>query len=212
MMGCLIVATAHHFREGIVGMGFAGAGAAIGEPSALAGTSELVPVNKRGTYLTLVTGFVLPFTPYVVYAQLLSAYHTWRWGLWICLIWNGFWWLVLLVVYFPESQTRAHGMMSKEALKKIDYIGGITSTTGLTLILVALEAGGYSHSWNSAYTLAQLLLGIALLVAFVVWEWKYCKDPMVPHELFTGQRIVAIAYGIAFVAGKPSQRFKDLKN
>ncbi|OQU99157.1 hypothetical protein CLAIMM_04831 isoform 1 [Cladophialophora immunda] len=193
MMGCVIVATAHHFREGIVGMGFAGAGAAIGELSALAGTSELVPVNKRGTYLALVTGFVLPFTPYVIYAQLLAAYHTWRWGLWICLIWNGIWWLVLLVIYFPESQTRAKGRMSTEALKKIDYIGGITSVTGLTLILVALEAGGYSHLWKSAYILAQLLVGIALLVAFVVWEWKYCKEPMVPHELFTGQRIVAMA-------------------
>ncbi|OAL29919.1 hypothetical protein AYO22_01825 [Fonsecaea multimorphosa] len=189
MMGCVIVATAHHFREGIVGMGFAGAGAAIGELSALAGTSELVPVNKRGTYLALVTGFVLPFTPYVIYAQLLAAYHTWRWGLWICLIWNGIWWLVLLVVYFPESQTRTKRMMSKETLKKIDYIGAITSVTGLTLILVALEAGGYPHSWKSGYILAQLLVGIALLIAFVVWEWKYCKEPMVPHELFTGQRM-----------------------
>jgi hypothetical protein len=48
-------------------------------------TSELVPVKKRGIYLALVTLFVLPFTPYLLYAQLLSTYHTWRWGLWICL-------------------------------------------------------------------------------------------------------------------------------
>lgn len=44
-----------------------------------------MPVKTRGYYLALVTGFVLPFTPYLLYAQLLSTYHTWRWGIWICL-------------------------------------------------------------------------------------------------------------------------------
>jgi hypothetical protein len=67
---------------------------------------------------------------------------------------------------------------------------------------VALQAGGYSHPWDSAYVLAQLILGVLCLAAFVVWEWKFCKDPMVPHEMFSGQRIVAMAYGIAFIAGK----------
>jgi hypothetical protein len=37
MMGCIILATAHQFGQGIVGMSFAGAGAAIGELTALAG-------------------------------------------------------------------------------------------------------------------------------------------------------------------------------
>jgi hypothetical protein len=67
--------------------------------------------------------------------------------------------------------------------------------------LVALQAGGYTHAWSSAYVLAQLLIGFFLMAAFVVWEVKFAKDPMVPHEMFKGQRIVAMAYGIAFVAG-----------
>jgi hypothetical protein len=37
MMGCIILATAHTFGQGVVGMSFAGAGAAIGELTALAG-------------------------------------------------------------------------------------------------------------------------------------------------------------------------------
>ncbi|OCT47870.1 putative major facilitator superfamily transporter [Cladophialophora carrionii] len=201
MMGCIVLATARSFGAGVVGMSFAGAGAAIGELTALAGTSELVPVNKRGIYLALVTLFVLPFAPYLLYAQLLSTYHTWRWGIWICLIWNGLWWVIIFIVYFPESQIRAKGQAAKAILKRIDYIGGALSIMGLTLILVALQAGGYSHPWSSGYVIAQLIVGVFLLAAFVVWEWKYCKDPMVPHEMFTGQRIVAMAYGIAFIAG-----------
>ncbi|KAJ9611234.1 hypothetical protein H2200_004417 [Cladophialophora chaetospira] len=201
MMGCIVLATAKSFGAGVVGMGFAGAGAAIGELTALAGTAELVPVNKRGIYLALVTLFVLPFTPYLLYAQLLSTYHTWRWGIWICLMWNGLWWVIIAAVYFPESQTRAKGQAAKAILRQIDYVGGALSIIGLVIILVALQAGGYSHPWSSAYVLAQLIIGVLLLAAFVTWEWKFCKDPMVPHELFKGQRIVAMAYGIAFIAG-----------
>jgi hypothetical protein len=68
--------------------------------------------------------------------------------------------------------------------------------------LVAMQAGGYNHPWDSAYVLCTMIIGIALIVAFVVWEAKYAKVPMVPREMFSGQRIVAMAYGIAFVAGK----------
>lgn len=67
--------------------------------------------------------------------------------------------------------------------------------------LVALQSGGYSHSWTSAYVLCTLLIGIALLVGWVVWEAKFAKHPMVPGELFKGQRVVALSYAVAFVAG-----------
>jgi hypothetical protein len=67
--------------------------------------------------------------------------------------------------------------------------------------LVALQAGGYSHPWTSAYVLAQLIIGILLILAWMVWEWKFAKNPMVPKQIFEGQRIVGLAFFIAFVAG-----------
>lgn len=86
IVGIILVATAHSFAPAVVGMTLAGVGAGICELTAIAGTSELVPVNKRGLYLAIVTLFVLPFAPYVMYAQLLSTSKaTWRWGFWICL-------------------------------------------------------------------------------------------------------------------------------
>ena len=71
----------------------------------------------------------------------------------------------------------------------------------MTLLLVALQAGGYDHPWTSAYVLCTLLIGVALIAAFIYWEWKVAKYPMVPKELFAGQRIVATAFIVAFVAG-----------
>jgi hypothetical protein len=91
--------------------------------------------------------------------------------------------------------------------------------TPLTVIsLVALQAGGYTHPWKSGYVLGTLLSGLALIAAWVriiqtlhkaytdcaiqvVYEWKFARYPMIPGELFKGQRIVALAYVIAFAAG-----------
>ena len=67
--------------------------------------------------------------------------------------------------------------------------------------LVDLQSGGYDHPWSSAYVLSTLLIGIALIIAFVFWEWKGAKFPMVPRDIFQGQRIVALAFFIAFVSG-----------
>ncbi|KAK5090250.1 hypothetical protein LTR05_000421 [Lithohypha guttulata] len=199
--GVIVLATAKTFGQGVVGMCLAGAGAAVGELTALAGTSELVPVSKRGLYLAFVTFSILPFCPYLMYSELLGHYHTWRYSIWICLIWNALAWIGIAVFYFPESQTRAHGRSTSDLLKKIDYLGGSLSIAGLTLFLVAMQAGGYSHPWTSAYVLVTLIVGLLLIVAFCVWEWKFAKYPMIPHEMFAGQKIVGMAFGIAFVAG-----------
>lgn len=67
--------------------------------------------------------------------------------------------------------------------------------------LVALGSGGYTHSWTSAYVLATLLIGIVMIIAFVLWEWKGAKYPMVPKQLFTDNNIIWKAYIVAFVAG-----------
>lgn len=76
-------------------------------------------------------------------------------------------------------------------------------TVLMFLSLVALQAGGYSHPWSSAYVLCTLLIGLACIIGFIVYEWKFARYPMIPHEMFSGQKIVGMAYGIAFVAGKP---------
>jgi MFS family permease len=84
-VGLIQIGTAHTMSQAIVGMTISGVGAAIGELTALAGTSELVPVRRRGWYLGLVTGCVLPFSPYAIYTTELGTHSTWRWGIWIAL-------------------------------------------------------------------------------------------------------------------------------
>ncbi|KAF3044451.1 hypothetical protein E8E12_010792 [Didymella heteroderae] len=203
-LGCALVGSAQSFGQAIVGMALSGVGAAIGELTGLAGLAEVVPVKYRGYSLALVTAFVLPFCPYLLYVELWSHRDLtvgWRWGPWVSLIYNGIVGLGLLFTYFPKAHTRADGFSRRAILKKIDYMGGFLSITGLTLFLVALNSGGYTHGWGSAYILCTLLFGLALIAAWIVWEWKFAPYPMVPGELFKGQRIVGLAYVVAFAAG-----------
>lgn len=136
-----------------------------------------------------------------MYSQLLSTHSTWRWGPWISLIYNGITAIGLLFTYFPHAHVRADGFTRSEILKRIDFIGGALSIIGLTLFLVGLQAGGYTHPWTSAYVLCTLLIGLFVIIAWILWEWKGTKHPMIPFDLFKGQRVVALAYAVAFVAG-----------
>jgi hypothetical protein len=99
--------------------------------------AEVVPVKFRGYSLALVTAFVLPFCPYLLYVELWSHHDLkvgWRWGPWCALIYNGIVGLGLLFTYFPHNHTRTEGFSRMAILKRIDYVGGILSVTGLTLL------------------------------------------------------------------------------
>lgn len=203
-VGCIVLGTAHHLGQALAGMALAGAGAGVGELTGLAGLAEIVPVKQRGYSLAILTAFVLPFCPYVMYSELFSnrgEHPTWRWGIWISLIYNAVTLVGLALFYFPHAHVRTEGMYFMQVLRRIDYVGGFLSIFGLTLLLVALQAGGYNHPWASAYVLCTLLVGIALLGVWVVWEGKFATHPMVPKELFIGQRVVGFSFAVAFVAG-----------
>ncbi|KAK3072083.1 hypothetical protein LTR53_007471 [Teratosphaeriaceae sp. CCFEE 6253] len=116
-------------------------------------------------------------------------------------IYNGVTAIGLLVFYHPHAHVRAEGLAWQAVVKRIDFLGGFLSISGLVLFLVALQAGGYTHPWTSAYVLCCLLIGLVLICAWILWEAKFARHPMVPPELFMHQRVVALSFAVAFVAG-----------
>jgi hypothetical protein len=49
-------------------------------------------------------------------------------------IWNGLSFLGIAFTYFPVSQLRFRTSERKQLLQRIDYLGGLLSITGLTLL------------------------------------------------------------------------------
>jgi len=46
-----------------------------------------------------------------------------------------------------------------------------------------------------------MVLGLLLFIAFVIWEWKGSKHPMVPGGMFEGQRVVGSSLAVGFIIG-----------
>lgn len=163
--------------------------------------AEITPVRWRGVSLAVVTFSILPFIPYILYIGELVTHSTWRWALGIAAIWNGVGTIGIFLAYHPPPRHNVDGLTSKEIFKRIDYGGAFLSISGVTLFLTGLQYGGYQVEWVSATALVPLILGAILIVAFVVYELTVPRYPMVPSQIFKGQRVVAIAYIVVFLAG-----------
>ncbi|EGV61180.1 MFS general substrate transporter [Yamadazyma tenuis ATCC 10573] len=93
----------------------------------------------------------------------------------------------MATTYFFVEDRKKHldsVLTKKEKFMKVDYIGMFFSTAGLTLILVPLNGGGSTYSWNSVLVIVMFVVGGLCSVAFIVVEWKIPKLPMIPLNLF----------------------------
>lgn len=108
--------------------------------------------------------------------------------------------LVLAVICLKLDIERA---LAKEALKQLDWLGCFLIAAGAILFLLGLEGGAsHQHSWTSPYTLCMIIAGVLLLAAFMIWEWKFAKVPLIPIRVFasrTSRAALAVACCHSFV-------------
>jgi len=144
---------------------------------------------------------IIPYCPSVLYAQLIVSVSTWRWiGLW-CALWSLVGGILTLIFYNPPSRPNSHGLTKWQIVKRIDITGGITSTAGLTLLLMACTWGGNQYTWSSPHVVATLTLGLVFIAFWIVWEIFFVKYPMFPRRLGVNPRALTIILIITFVSG-----------
>ncbi|KAF2741182.1 putative MFS drug efflux pump [Polyplosphaeria fusca] len=201
ILGMIIVSTAQTMNILVCGMALAGVGAGINELTALAATSEMAPTSQRGKYVAILVFTIIPFCPSVLWAQLIASHSTWRYvglfaGLW------AFIGLVLTVIFYhPPPRVNSEGLSQREILAQIDYVGGFLSISGMLLFMMGFQWGGYQYPWNSAHVLAPLIIGFALVVAFVFWELYGTKYPMFPRRILQVPSIMIMTLVITFISG-----------
>lgn len=105
----------------------------------------------------------------------------------------------------PTRHTRYDSLTGTQRIARLDLPGFALFLAGLTLFLVGLNLGGGLYTWTSATVLSTLIIGIALLVGFGIWEWKGTKTGMLNHEMFRGRknrgRTFAILQGLIAIEG-----------
>lgn len=165
--------------------------------------AEITPARWRGVTLSLVTFSIVPFMPQLLYTVLIERAATWRYCFLITGLWNLIGMIGLFFCYHPPPRHMHDGLTTGEVLKRIDWLGAFLSIGGITLFLVGLQAGGYQVPWTTGRALGPLIVGgIMTFIAFPAWEaFGTHPYPMVPGKIFRGQRVVALAYVVVFVAG-----------
>ncbi|KAN0076264.1 Major facilitator superfamily domain containing protein [Elaphomyces granulatus] len=199
--GAAVSSTAKSMIVFIIGMTFSGAGAGICELTAVAATSELAPTRKRGTYVALLNLSIIFFIPSVLWGQLITNYSNWRYVGIVIGGWNGLGLLITYLFYFPPPRINSKGLSKSEIISRIDYLGGFLSVSGMTLVLVAIQMGGYQYKWTSPQVLVLLLLGLFVLTLFVLWELYGAKYPIVPTRLGAEPLILSLTFLITFISG-----------
>lgn len=122
-------------------MAFAGAGAGLNEMIALSGTSELVPIRKRPTYVTGVVATILPFAPAILWANLIAEASNWRWVGMLIGLWNFIGMILVAICYHDPLGDRPNRPSKMIVARQVDYVGGFLSIVGATVFLAGMQFG-----------------------------------------------------------------------
>jgi EmrB/QacA subfamily drug resistance transporter len=150
-----------------------GVGAAMLIPLTLTLLSAAVPPSKRGMALGIwgaVGGLAVAFGPLVGGAVVEGA--SWQWIFWLN--------VPIGLAALPFAMTKLNE--SRGSTTRLDVPGVVLASVGLFGIVLGLVRGN-DHGWTSMTVLPALVIGAALVTAFVIWETR-AKEPMLPLRLF----------------------------
>lgn len=101
--------------------------------------------------------------------------------------------LIILFLYRPPVRELQVQYTTREKLARLDWIGYFLLITGLVSFCYGLTASISIYPWKSAHILAPFIIGVAILVAFFLYEWKFTRIGMLHHDLFSRGRNFVVA-------------------
>ena len=153
-----------------------GTGAALLTSNSFAIRSAAFPRNETGKAFGIQSivwglGNVLG----IILGGVIITYTSWRW---IFLI------NVPIGVFGTTWAYRTLKSLKPEGLRgSFDIPAAVSFTAGLLSLLLGLS-WGLLYSWNDPVTIGALALSPVLILAFVLWEGKYSRDPILDMAFF----------------------------
>lgn len=158
-----------------------GVGAAVMMPLTLTLLTAAVPVARRGAALGIfsaVTGLAVASGPLI--GGSLTEHISWQWIFWLN--------VPIGLVLLPLARLRLDESYAPNA--RLDIPGTLLVSGGLFGIVYAL-VNGQADGWTSTPILAGLIVGTALVLAFVR-HGITSKNPMLPMRLFRDRAFFGI--------------------
>ncbi|TPX35506.1 hypothetical protein SmJEL517_g02110 [Synchytrium microbalum] len=143
--------------------------------------SELVSLRERGLYQGLLTGVMaIALLGGPIFGGLFTDKLSWRWAFYINLVIGVF--PVTLIVLFLHLPVRQERVLKK--LRRIDYLGAFILIAFSVFFLLGLQWGGQDYAWNSQEVIGVLACGVVFFCLFIVVEWRWAAEPIIPMRLF----------------------------
>lgn len=191
LVGSLIAGAATSMTMLIGGRAVQGLGGGGLMALALAIIGDIIPPRERGKYQGM---FGAVFGISSVAGPLLGGFFTdgpgWRWIFWLNIPIG----LAALVV-----TSRALHMPVIRREHRIDYLGAAVIVGSVTSLLLYTSWAGSEYGWTAPLSLALLIGGLLLAVAFVLIELR-AEEPIIPMRLFRG-RVFRWSVLFAFLVG-----------
>ncbi|THH00030.1 hypothetical protein EW026_g2414 [Hermanssonia centrifuga] len=165
-------------------------------------TSDLVPLAERGLYqgiISLTWSLASGVGPPI--GGSLAEKASWRWLFYLNLPVTAI--ALILVWLFLKVRTPEGSITAK--LARVDWLGNFIVIAGSTLAIVGLTFGGIQFPWVSAQVLAPLIVGLALIGVFLLYEGKIPREPAIPWEVLSNRTTVGgymstLTHGIVMIS------------
>ncbi|MEV7080078.1 MDR family MFS transporter [Streptomyces sp. NPDC093516] len=152
---------------------------------------DLIPPRERGKYQGMMAGVMaLAMIGGPLVGGTITDNWGWRWAFYIN--------LPLGVVALVAVSVVLH-LPKKRAQARIDYLGAVLLTVGITAIVLVTTWGGTEYAWSSARIMELIGIGVAALVGFVFWQTR-AAEPVLPLHIFRSRNFTLMSV-IGFITG-----------
>jgi MFS family permease len=146
--------------------------------------------RKNAAFACFAAGNPLGFVCGTIFGGIATSLFGWRASFWL----NAIIFLVCTVVAFfciPTDPTPKQPLTWAN-IKRFDIVGTILTVCGIGMFTAALSLGDEApDGWKTGYVLALLIVGLALMVAFVFWELRF-ETPLMPMSIWKDRNFTLV--------------------
>ncbi|CAO3668103.1 unnamed protein product [Umbelopsis ramanniana] len=199
LAGSLICALSTGIVMLIIGRAIAGIGGAGLQSMSQIIVAVVCPIQDRSLYQGILgAAYMVGTTIGPLIGGAFTDHLNWRWAFYINLP-------IGVVAAIAVAAVLRHqptpGTTWKERFARIDYLGTLLLLGWVVAFLLPLSWGGSKYPWNSAVIIALFCVFGVLLISFVVVQWKYSKEPLMPAGVFTVHRNPPLVFTVSVLTG-----------
>ncbi len=162
-----------------------GLGAGAVQPMSITIAGDIYTVAERAkTQAYLASVWAVSSVVGPTLGGLFSQYLSWRWIFFVnvplCVVA-----IILLARVFHEK--------IEKTKHTVDYLGAVTLTVALSLLILAVLEGGQAWAWNSVQSIGAFVIGGILVIAFVLIE-RVAKEPVLPLWVFSRRLLLTTSF------------------